>query len=236
MTSPIILVTGASRGIGYGCARYFASLGWTPILFARSPETVALAAELGGAGFCGSLTNRGDLERLIEFAYGRYGRIDGALLSTGDPPTNIPAADIDDEAWVDNFELLFLSVVRLSRLLASRMKQHKRGSIVAIAAADLHEPGDFSPFSVLRLSMAGYGKLFARQHARHDIRFNTLSPSYAWDDESEASGYPTDQYGAIGRAATYAEIGRAAAFLLSDDASYVTGTDLRIDGAWSRAI
>lgn len=232
----VVILTAASRGIGAGCARTLAARGWTPVVFARSEQVQDVASQTGGLAVRGSITEPDDLQRLVAETMDAYGRIDAVVASTGDPPIDIPVMDITDEQWRDQIDLLLLHLVRLARLVTPIMVEQRRGAFVAIAAADLSEPDDFSPFSVLRLAMAGWVKLYARQHIAHGIRINTLSPSYAWDDDSEAAGYPTDNYGPIARAARYDEIGRAAAFLLSDDASYVTGTDLRIDAAWSRRL
>ena len=231
-----VIVTGASRGIGAGCAHHLASIGWTPVVFARSETVETVAAETGGLAVRGSITKPDDLQRLIDQTIKAYGRVDGMVISTGDPATDKPVAEIGDEEWQENFDLLFLNVIRLTRLVTPIMERQGKGAMVAIAAADLMEPGEFSPFSILRWPMAGFVKLYARQHIAKGIRINTLSPSYAWDDDGEAGDYPTDAYGPMGRAARYAEIGSATAFLLSDDASYITGTDLRVDAAWSHRL
>jgi len=234
--SKIVIVTGACRGIGAGCARHLAAVGWRPVVFARSAAVEDVARETGGLAVRGSITDPDDLARLVAQTVETFGRIDGVAISTGDPPTGLPVVTITDDAWREAFDLLFLDVVRLARLVTPVMARQGGGAMVAIAAADLTEPGEFSPFSILRWPMAGFVKLYARQHAATGIRINTLSPSFAWDDDSEAGDYPTDAYGPMARAARYEEVARAAAFLLSDDASYVTGTDLRVDGAWSQRL
>lgn len=236
-TPHVVIVTGASRGIGAACARVLAERGSVPVLFARTAETEQLAAELGGLAVRGSITDPADLHRLVETTTARFGRIDAVVASTGDPRSGVGLDEIDDEEWRSAFELLFMHVVRLARLITPVMLGQGSGAWVAIASADTGEPDDEFPLSVLRASLLGFSKLYARQHAGAGLRMNTVSPGWAWDDDSELVGVgATPAYGPIGRPARHREVADAVTYLLSDGASYITGTDLRVDGGSSRRL
>jgi NAD(P)-dependent dehydrogenase (short-subunit alcohol dehydrogenase family) len=85
-TQKVVIITAASRGIGAGCARELAAQGYSVSLFARSPQVLTLAQELGGIGMQGSLTDSHDLTRLVETTLAQFGRIDAVVQSFGDPP------------------------------------------------------------------------------------------------------------------------------------------------------
>ncbi|WP_414564131.1 MULTISPECIES: SDR family NAD(P)-dependent oxidoreductase [unclassified Anabaena] len=140
------IITAASRGIGAGCARELATQGYKVALIARSPEVLNLATELSGIAIQGSMTNPHDLENLVETTLENFGRIDAVVNSFGDPPRPDLLA-ISDAMWMENFEMLFLSVVRMARLVTEPMRQLGGGAIVNISACDSHEPELGTPFS-----------------------------------------------------------------------------------------
>lgn len=233
----VIIVTGASRGIGAACAEEFAARDWRPVLFARSEEVVSRAASMGAVAVQGDITKVTDLERLVDTALGRYGRVDGVVVSTGDPAPDQDLLSIPDGQWHAWLDLLYLNVVRLARLLTPHFIATGGGSWVNVGSADLREPDLMAPFSsTIRNCLGGFTKMYARSYARHGIRMNILSPSFAWDAEPESSWAHVD-FGEVGRAATLAEVAQVAAFLLSDQASFVSGVDLRVDGgAYTRGL
>lgn len=127
MTKKVVIITAASRGIGAGCARELAAQGYTVSLMARSSSVLDLAQELGGIAVQGSMSNLEDLERLVQTTLEKFGRIDAVVNSFGDPPRP-DLLDISDEMWLENFEMLFLSVVRMARLVTKPMRQQGGGS------------------------------------------------------------------------------------------------------------
>ncbi|OKH24135.1 oxidoreductase [Hydrococcus rivularis NIES-593] len=235
-TKKVAIVTAASRGIGAGCARELAARGYAVSLMARSPDILNLANELGGIATQGSIANPQDLQRLVETTLARFGRIDAAINSFGDPPRP-DLLSISDEMWQENFEMLFLSVVRIARLVTEPMRQAGGGAIVNISASDSHEPALGTPFSgTLRAAMEGFTKLYAKRYKSDKIRMISVAPFFVADSMEELEGWnvPTDLM--FGRPATYAEFAKTVAFLLSDDAKFVTGTTLKVDEAYSAAI
>ncbi|WP_439566662.1 SDR family NAD(P)-dependent oxidoreductase, partial [Gloeocapsopsis crepidinum] len=155
MSQKVAIVTAASRGIGAGCARELAAQGYAVSLLARSPSIHDLAQELGGIAMQGSMSNAQDLEQLVQTTLNTFGRVDAVVNSFGDPP-RLDLLEISDEMWLENFEMLFLSVVRLARLVTEAMRQQGGGAIVNISACDSQEPDLGTPFSgTLRAAMEG---------------------------------------------------------------------------------
>lgn len=235
-SKPVVIITGASRGIGAACARELTTRGWQVVLFARS-NVDDIAASLGGLSVQGDITQMADLERLVSTTVRTYGRIDAVLVSTGDPAPRRELLAVSDEQWHAWLDLLFLDVVRLARLVTPHLIRGGGGSWVNIGSADLREPDPVAPHSAtIRNAVAAFTKLYAQIHAPHGIRMNVLSPSYAWDGDLPAQWSGVD-FGRIGRPASYQEVATAAAFLLSEESSFVSGIDLKVDGgSYSRGV
>ena len=234
--APVVIVTAASQGIGAGCARELTARNYKVSLLARSSRVLELANELGGIGIQGSMNNVGDLERLVAITLTKFGRIDAVVNSFGDPPRP-DLLDISDEMWLENFEMLFLSVVRLARLVTEPMRKLGGGAIVNISACDSQEPDLATPFSgTLRAAMEGFTKLYAKRYRADGIRMNSIAPFFVADNLEELAGWnvPTDLM--WGRPATYAELAKTVAFLISEEAKFITGITLKVDEARSAAI
>jgi NAD(P)-dependent dehydrogenase (short-subunit alcohol dehydrogenase family) len=232
----IVIVTAASRGIGSGCARHLATQGYTVALMARSESVLDLAQELGGIAVQGSMSKLQDLERLVQTTLDKFGRIDAVVNSFGDPP-RLDLLNISDEMWCENFEMLFLSVVRIAKLVTEPMRQLGGGAIVNISASDSQEPTLGTPFSgTLRAAMEGFTKLYAKRYRADHIRMNSIAPFFVADSLEELEGWNVPDDLMWGRPATYAELAKTVSFLISDDAKFITGTTLKVDEARSSGI
>lgn len=92
--------------------------------------------------------------------------------------------------WVENFEMLFLSVVRMARLVTKPMRQAGGGAIVNISACDSHEPELGTPFSgTLRAAMEGFTKLYAKRFRADGIRMNSVAPFFVADRMEQLEGW-----------------------------------------------
>lgn len=232
----VAIVTAASRGIGAGCARELAVQGYTVSLMARSESVLQLAKDLDGIAVQGSMSNPQDLELLVETTLDKFGRIDAVINSFGDPPRP-DLLDIPDAMWIENFEMLFLSVVRIAKLVTEPMRQQGGGAIVNISACDSQEPELGTPFSgTLRATMEGFTKLYAKRYRADKIRMNSVAPFFVADSMEELEGWDVPSDLMWGRPATYLELAKTVAFLLSDDAKFITGTTIKVDEARSAAI
>ena len=231
---PVALVTAASRGMGAACARTLAERGYDLALLARGDDLTRLAAELGALPVTGSVANPADLQRLVEGALARYGRIDAVLANTGHAAKG-DLLDLTDEAWHEGLDLLLLSVVRLARLVTPVMlRQATPGTFVNISSFAAVEPGLAFPVSAtIRAGLGAFAKLFTQRYASQGLRMNNLLPG--WIDT-----YPVAPENAAripaGRPGTAMEVAKVAAFLLSSDSAYVSGESLLVDGGLVRTV
>jgi NAD(P)-dependent dehydrogenase (short-subunit alcohol dehydrogenase family) len=227
------IVTAAGSGIGAACARELASRGYAVALMSPSGKAEDLAKELGGLGLTGSVTEEADLHSLVSETLDRYSRIDGVVNSTGHP-TSGEILELTDEQWHEALDLVVLNVVRMARLVTPAMLRQGGGAIVNVSTFSAFEPSpDFPLSSALRAALAGFTKLYADRYAAEGVRINNVLPGYIEsfeiDDETRES-IPMRRRGSV------AEIAKTAAFLLSNDAGYVTGQNIRVDGGLTRAV
>ncbi|MEE1941529.1 SDR family oxidoreductase [Streptomyces sp. TRM 70361] len=237
----VYLVTGATRGLGFAAARELAADGAKVIVTGRTGESAAeAAARLGGdaTGIAADNADPAAAGRLVAAAYERHGRLDGVLISVGGPPAG-SFETITDDQWRSSFETVFLGAVRLARTAAGRLGEG--GVIGFVLSGSVHEPvAGLTVSNGLRPGLAGFAKSLANELGPRGIRVVGLLPSRIDTDrvreldaltgdaeaarERGSAAIPLRRYG------TPEEFGRAAAFLLSPAASYLTGVLLPVDG------
>lgn len=229
----VAIVTAAGRGMGAACARELTDRGYSLALMSRSEEATDLARELGGVGLVGSVTQEADLRTLVDKTLDAYGHVDAVVNSTGHPPTG-DILDITDEEWHAGLDLVLLNVVRMARLVTPVMLRQGAGAMVNISTFSAFEPSDAFPVSSsLRSALAGFTKLYADRYAAQGIRMNNVLPGFVESfevDEQTRASIPMQRPG------TVEEIAKCVAFLVSPDASYITGQNLRVDGGLTRSV
>jgi 3-oxoacyl-[acyl-carrier protein] reductase len=253
----VFLVTGGSRGLGFAAARELVSEGAHVVISSRN-ETVleaaskrleTSAADAGRVAWVAS--DNSDPEsaaRLIGAATERFGRLDGALVSVGGTPAGT-GLDTSDEVWRAGFEDVFLGAVRLAREFVGLVGagsgdsavKGTGASLVFVLAASVRVPIPNLPVSNgVFPGLAGVVKMLAREVGPTGIRLNGLLPVRIATDrvrEFDAlSGDPDEVRAAqsqlipLRRYGEPEEFARAAAFLLSPAASFITGAMVPIDG------
>ncbi|MGE0240840.1 MAG: SDR family oxidoreductase [Parvibaculaceae bacterium] len=244
--SQAAIVVGGGRGMGAASARALAARGYDVALMSPSGSARRLAADLGGIGIDGSVTEPADLAKLVDLTLASFGRIDAVVNSTGhapqsagstapfDPDLDRSPIDIPDADWYAGMELVLLNVVRMTRLVTPHMVKQGAGAIVNISTFAALEPRQSFPISSsLRLALAGYAKIYSDRYARAGIRMNNVLPGFMENwlvDETVLRTIP------MMRTGRFDEIGKTVAFLASSDAGYITGQNILVDGGLNRHI
>lgn len=230
--APVALVTAASRGMGAAIARRLAEDGYRLALMSRGPQVEELAAELGALAVRGSVTNLADLEAFVARAHERWGRIDAVVNNTGHAPKG-DLLDIPDAEWHEGLELVFLNIVRMARLVVPIMLG-RGGALVNITTFSAVEPSlDYPVSTAMRAGVGAFTKLFAARYGHDSIRMNNVLPGLIDSQEfppEKREGIPLRRLGRT------EEIASVVAWLLSADASYVTGQSIRVDGGLVRGM
>lgn len=229
----VALITAGGSGMGAAAARRLAQDGYHVAVLSSSGKGEALAGELQGVGVTGSNQSTEDVQRLVDQALAKWGRIDALVNSAGHGP-RAPILEISDEDWHRGLEVYFLNAVRAIRLVTPHLEAAGGGAIVNISSAWAFEPAPMFPTSaVFRAGLASFTKIYADTYAPKAIRLNNVLPG--WIDslpatEARRSSVPMQRYG------TAEEVAATIAFLLSDGGAYITGQNIRVDGGLTRAV
>ena len=233
MNTRVALLTDAGSGIGAAAARKLAADGWQVAILSPSGRGEALARELGGLGVTGSNLEPADLQRLVDAALQRWGRIDAVVNSAGHGPKG-DLLEISDADWQRGMEFYLLNVVRIARLVTPLMQQQKRGAIVNVSTYATFEPEAAFPTSgVFRSGLAAFAKLYADRYAADGLRMNNVLPGFIDslpEKQDRRERIPMGRYGGSD------EVAELIAFLASDKAAYITGQNIRIDGGLTRSV
>jgi dehydrogenase/reductase SDR family member 4 len=236
----VAIVTGASRGIGRSIAEVFAREGAAVVICGRKQEALdQVAHELAGrilplACHVGRLE---DLERLVDRATREFGKVD---ILVNNAATNIaqgPAIEMTDAQFDKMIEINLKSAYRLTRLVAPGMCERGSGSIVNIASiAGLRPQFQSLLYSLTKAALIMMTQSYALELGPSGVRVNAIAPGlvettlseYYWKDESRFQALmPRQPIKHLGQPVEIAEI---ALMLASDDASYLTGQTLIVDG------
>ncbi|MDN5205122.1 SDR family oxidoreductase [Fulvivirgaceae bacterium BMA10] len=228
----VAIVTAAGQGMGAAIAKDLVEKGARVVLMSRSEEATSLAEKLGGTGLQGSTANIQDLRDLVELTAERYGRIDFLVNNTGHPPKG-DLLDISDRDWQEGFELVLLNVIRMVRLATPHLAK-QGGAIVNISTFSAFEPSALFPVSsTFRAALGSFMKLYADRYAEKNIRINNILPGFI--DSYKISEEIKERI-PLKRAGKVEEIAKTVSFLLSEDAGYITGQNIRVDGGITRSI
>lgn len=229
----VAIVTAAGKGMGAAILKKLAGQGYAVAAMSPSGSAKALAEQHGGIGLNGSTAEAGDLSMLVETTLKTFGRIDAVVNNTGHPPKG-KLLEITDEAWREGFELVHMSVVRMARLVTPVMLKQGGGALVNILTyATLEPEADFPVSGPVRASVAAFSKVYADQYAAQGIRMNNVLPGFIDSlpaKEERVARIPMKRYGRV------QEIADTVAFLLSEQAGYITGQNLRVDGGITRSL
>ena len=234
------LVTGSSKGLGRAIAAALAAEGVQVAICSRSAESVAqTAAALKVEGFACDLTAEGAVERLVADVEKKLGGIDILVSNTGGPPPTVFDTTTDAQ-WRAGFESLFMSTVKLIRLCLPGMRERHWGRIMTVTSVTAREPLDGLMISnAIRPGLHGLLNALSREVGKDGITVNALMPGSTLTDRLK--DFPFDQE-EIDRTIPARRIGKpedfgaVAAFLASEQAGYINGEAIAVDGGMLRSI
>ncbi|MFN0085987.1 MAG: SDR family oxidoreductase [Blastocatellia bacterium] len=242
----VVIITGAARGIGAGCARVFAEAGAKVVVSdRREEEGRRVVAELAASGAVDAhfipadVTDVEQIERLIEGAAARYGRIDCLLNNAGWHPPHLPIDRFSVRDFRDLIELNVVSVFAACKVALPHLRK-TRGNIINIASLVATLGQHYATTYVAsKGAVLSFTKALAIEEAPMGVRVNSVSPGNIWtplwkeavDASSDPDRTRADGEAAqvLGRMGTPEEVGRLCLFLAAD-ATFTTGVDHLITG------
>lgn len=245
------LLTGASRGLGFAAAEALAKEGVDIAINSRDESHLSDAADkLARYGsrvmtLPGDVTDPQQPEKLVGATIAAFEKLDLLFTNAGGPP---PGAfeSFDDEDWQHAIELSFMSHVRLIRAALPHLRKSDHPAVLTVTSISVKQPiPNLVLSNSIRAATVGLTKTLALELGSEGIRFNSILPSWTKTervenllaDRAQRKGTSVDEeieaqneQSPLGRMARPEEFGKAAAFLLSPAASYITGVMLTVDG------
>ncbi|MBG2710501.1 3-oxoacyl-ACP reductase FabG [Proteus sp. DFP240708] len=233
----IALVTGASRGIGRAIAEDLVARGATVIGTATSENGAKAISEYlngKGKGFVLNVTENDSIEKFLADVRAEFGEIDILVNNAGITRDNLLMRMKDDE-WQDIIDTNLSSVFRLSKAVMRAMMKKRYGRIITIGSVvgTMGNAGQAN-YAAAKAGVIGFSKSLAREVASRGITVNVVAPGFIETDMTRA--LTDDQRAGIlsqvpaNRLGDAKEIASAVAFLASDEASYITGETLHVNG------
>ena len=258
LNNKVALVAAASRGLGRAVAEELAAEGASLIICARKQETIervaneiAVSTKAIVIGIAADVSNPDDVARLVESAIDRLGRIDILVTNAGGPPAG-QFEDLSQEQWEVATRLTLFSAVELARQVLPGMKERRWGRILNITSIAVKQPVDNLILSnSLRAAVTGFARTLANEVASFGITVNNIMPGYTRTERVEElakmmavkQGITPQEFVArwekeipMRRIGEPHEFAALAAFLVSERASFITGTSIPVDGGWIKSL
>lgn len=248
----VALVSAASKGLGKAAAWALAREGADLVIAARGEVALAqtaaeIHADTGRAvlAVTADVSQAADIERLAEQAQARFGRVDVLVNNAGGPPPGL-FVEMSDDDWLGAVELNLLSAVRLTRAVLPGMQARRWGRIINMTSIAVKQPlPNLILSNTARAGLVAMAKTLAGQVAAQGITVNNVCPGYMLTDRvrglaeatATAEGITIDEAIArneraipMGRMGRPEELAALIAFLASEQAGYLTGATIQVDG------
>lgn len=258
LANKVALVAAGSRGLGRAVAEELAAEGASLVLCARDErvlaETAATIADKSGAHVLAvpaDVTVIDEIKHVVESGTERFGRIDILVTNAGGPPAG-RFDQLTREQWEQATRLTLFSAIELARQVLPGMRERRWGRILNITSIAVKQPVENLMLSnSLRAGLTGFARTLANEVAAEGITVNNILPGYTRTERldelagmmAENQGISPDEFRSkwekdipMGRLGEPREFAALAAFLVSERASYITGTSIPVDGGWIRSL
>lgn len=242
LRNKIIVVTGGNGLIGKHLVNYLLESGAKVV-----NAEVNVVENINDNLISCDITNEASVKRLLEIVLNKYNKIDG-LVNNAYPRTadwGNKFEDIDLQSWKRNIDMQLNSTFYITQLVLEIMKKRKKGSIVNVASIYGVVGNDFtiyentggmtSPaaYSAIKGGIINFTRYLASYYGEHNIRVNCVSPGGVFNHQNQKFVEQFEKKVPLKRMAKPSDISPSIAFLLSDEAAYITGQNLVVDGGWT---
>jgi 3-oxoacyl-[acyl-carrier protein] reductase len=236
LDAKVALVTGGSRGIGAAISRELAKAGAKVALNYRAGQEAAdeVAGEIGGLAVRADVSKPEEVQALIERVEGEFGDIDALVNNAGVTRDTLIARMTDDD-WQTVIDTNLRGTFNTSRAVSRKMLRRRAGSIVNLSSVvGVHGNPGQANYAASKAGIIGLTKALARELGSRGVRVNAIAPGYISTELTDVLN--DEQRGLIlqntplGRLGEPEDVARAVRFLCSDEAAFITGEVLLVDG------
>lgn len=243
--SPLVVVIGGGHGIGEASCRVLAAQGWRLVVADKDGDAAAkVAADIGAVSRPLDVTDPEQIRALADSINKDVGPVEGLVVSSGAFQSVLPPEEVTAELWQHIMNVNVVGVFNANTAFAGHMRKRRRGSIVNVASITGETGAPTHAYAPSKAAVINMTQNLACEWGQAGIRVNAVSPGvtlvprildrWAAGGGTRATTRP-EAHAALGRCVEPTEVAQAIAFLISDQASAITGISLPVDAGWQVA-